>query len=113
LKLFIPKFRFEILEESIKKELDRSIRSFCAQQKSEIIDYLIKIQDYKNLIKTYPGGLRGIIEILTKSKNVIKKRALNPMDKAIQQCFPFGGNSGYFPILLFLRAERSIRLFVT
>jgi len=51
--VFIPKFRFKILEGAISKELDRSIRSFCSQQKCEVFELNIQI-DHVHLLVMVP-----------------------------------------------------------
>ena len=51
--VFIPKYRFKILKGAIKNELEKSIRIFCAQQKSEIIELNIQI-DHVYLLVIIP-----------------------------------------------------------
>ena len=51
--VFIPKYRFKILEGAIKTELDRSIRIFCNQQKVEIVELNIQI-DHVHLLVMIP-----------------------------------------------------------
>ena len=51
--VFIPKFRFEILEGAISKELNKSIRSFCSQKKCEVIEFNIQI-DHVHLLVMVP-----------------------------------------------------------
>jgi putative transposase len=64
--VFIPKYRFEILGGSIKKELENSIQSFCAQQKCEIVELNVQIDHVHLLVMIPPkisiSNFMGIIK---------------------------------------------------
>ena len=65
--VFVPKYRFKILIDSIKKELERAIKLYSEQMECEIIE-LNKQEDHvhllvsispKNSISEYVGTIKG------------------------------------------------------
>ena len=87
--VFIPKFRFKILEGAIKRELDKSIRIFCNQQKVEIVELNIQIDHVHLLVMVPPkisiSNFMGII----KGRSAI--RIFNKFPHLKKQ--PYWGNS--------------------
>jgi len=87
--VFIPKYRFEILEGSIKKELANSIRAFCAQQKCEIVELNIQI-DHVHLLVMIPPKV-SVSNFMGTIKGRSAIRIFNKFPQLKKQ--PYWGNS--------------------
>lgn len=87
--VFIPKYRFAILEGSIKKELDRSIQIFCSQQQCEIVELNIQV-DHVHLLVMVPPKI-SISDFMGTIKGRSAIRIFNKFPNLKKQ--PYGGNS--------------------
>ena len=86
--VFCPKYRYRVLEGSVKKEVEECVKIFTSSQKCELVELNVQIDHVHLLVKIPPKISVSTFMGIIKGRTAI--RVLNKFRKLKQK--PFWGN---------------------